>query len=284
MEIIVGKSAGFCGGVLNSVTKATKYIENDQNIYSLGEIVHNKEVIKKLEQKGLKIINSLEEIDDNSKVIIRAHGISKETYALAYKKNLTLYDLTCPKVLKIHDEVQKYTNNSYFVILIAHKTHPEVIGTVSFCQANSVIIEEKDEIKDAINKIQNSGYHKIVVMAQTTFSLDLFNEITNILKEELKDYELIINNTICNATEIRQKETKLLAPNVDAMIIIGGKNSSNTKKLGDISKSLCPNTYIIETRDDLKEDLSHYNKVGIMAGASTPKESIDEVIKFLQKI
>ena len=281
MEIIIGKNAGFCGGVLNSVNKASKYLETNKNIYCLGELVHNKEVIYSLSKKGLKIINSLYEIEDKSNVIIRAHGISKETYELAKEKNLNIYDLTCTKVLKIHEEAKKYVKNNYFIILVALKNHPETIGTISFCGPSSFIVEEEKDIKNAITKIKNSGNKKVAVIAQTTFSLDLFKKISTILIKELKDYELIINNTICNATEIRQKETKELASMVDAMIIVGARNSSNTQKLYEISKSICYNTYNIETSKDLKDDFSDYKKVGIMAGASTPKESIYGVVNLL---
>ena len=282
MEIIVGQSAGFCGGVLNSVNMANKYLEKNTNVYCLGELVHNPQVIKDLENKGLKIINSLEEIEENSKVIIRAHGIPKDTYDLAKKRKIELYDLTCPKVLKIHNDVKKYVNDDYFIVLIAHKIHPEVIGTISFCGENSIIVEEKKDIEKAVSKIKESHKKKVVVIAQTTFSMDLFNEMTEMLKKKLKGYELVIDNTICNATEKRQKEIKELATKVDIMIIIGGKNSSNTRKLYDISKSICTNTYAIETIEDLNIDFSHHYRVGIMAGASTPKKSIDEVVEFLE--
>lgn len=283
MKILIGKSAGFCGGVLNSVNRASTYLEQNKNVYCLGELVHNPQVIKDLENKGLKIINSLDEIDENSKVIIRAHGIPKETYDLAQKRKIELYDLTCPKVLKIHDDVKKYVNEDYFIVLIAHKTHPEVIGTISFCGENSIIVEDEEDIEKTVAKIRASQQKKVVVIAQTTFSMDLFDEMAEMLKKELHDYELVIDNTICNATEKRQKEIKELATKVDAMIIIGGKNSSNTKKLYDISKSICQNTYAIETVEDLNTNFNSYQTIGIMAGASTPQKSIDEVREFLEK-
>ena len=195
MKILIGKSAGFCGGVLNSVNRASTYLEQNKNVYCLGELVHNPQVIKDLENKGLKIINSLDEIDENSKVIIRAHGIPKETYDLAQKRKIELYDLTCPKVLKIHDDVKKYVNDDYFIVLIAHKTHPEVIGTISFCGENSIIVEDEEDIEKAVAKIRASQQKKVVVIAQTTFSMDLFDKMAEMLKKELQDYELVIDNT-----------------------------------------------------------------------------------------
>lgn len=283
MEIIVGKTAGFCGGVFYSVDKASKYVLDNKSVYCLGELVHNKQVVSSLEEKGLKFIEDLSEVKDESTVIIRAHGVAKEVYEEAERRNIKLYDLTCPKVLKIHEQAKKYLDEGYFIILIAHKEHPEVIGTISFCGQDSFIVETKDDILDCLNKVKNSKKKNIVVLAQTTYSIALFNEIVNILKDKFdSSYNFVVNNTICNATESRQKEIKELASLVDAMIIIGGKHSSNTKKLYDISNEICSNTYLVETVSELHDDFSVYNKVGVMAGASTPKESIDDVVNYLK--
>lgn len=284
MEIIVGKSAGFCGGVLNSVNKELKYLDDNKKMYCLGELVHNKQVVSNLENKGLEIIESLDKVPDNSKVIIRAHGIAKEIYDEALKRNIQLYDLTCPKVLRIHQLAKQYNKEGYFIILIAHKIHPEVLGTISYCGEDSAIIETEDDIDNVVNKVNNSSCKKVVVMAQTTYSVDKFNKIVEILKQKIKnDCEFLVNNTICNATDIRQKETKKLASLVDCMIIIGGKNSSNTKKLFDISEETCKKTYLVEDVNELEDDFSLYEKIGIMAGASTPNESIEEVVSYLKK-
>lgn len=284
MEIILGKTAGFCGGVLNSVSKAEQYVLDNKEVYCLGELVHNKQVVDKLKDKGIKFVESLNEVPNETKCIIRAHGVSKDIYQDAKERNIELYDLTCPKVLKIHNDVVNYVNDDYFIVLVAHKNHPEVIGTISFCGEDSFIVQTLEDIEECINMIKKSGKMKIVILAQTTYSTDLFAEISNKMKNLLdNDYEVLINNTICNATEIRQKEMKEIAKIVDAVIIIGGKNSSNTTKLYNISNDLCSNTYLIETVNELNDDFSKYNKVGVMAGASTPKESIDEVITYLNK-
>lgn len=282
MEIVVGKNAGFCGGVLNSINKANDYLKKYDKLYCLGELVHNQQVIDKLKENGLTFIESLDEVNDNSNVIVRAHGISKNIYETAQKRNINLLDLTCPKVLNIHKMVTSYQKDGYFIVLVAHKTHPEVIGTISFCGKNSCIIENIEEIDETIKKIEESNIKKIAVLAQTTFSLELFNDMTEEFKKRLGNYELLINNTICNATEKRQKEVKDLASQVNAMIIIGGKNSSNTKKLYEISKNICEQTYLVETVKELENDFNEIEKVGVMAGASTPKESIDEVINYLK--
>lgn len=166
----------------------------------------------------------------------------------------------------------------------AQKDHPEAIGTISFCGKDSVILEDKNGISEVVRLFKNSSKNKVAVISQTTYSMIKFDELVEELKNQLNDYEINIDNTICSATELRQKETSKLATEVDAMIIIGGKNSSNTKKLYDIASSKCKNTYIVETIDDLKEDMSIFDIVGVMAGASTPKESIDEVVDYLKSV
>ena len=281
--IEVGKLAGFCGGVTNSVEKTKKALKEYKNIYCLGELVHNKEVIKELEDMGLTIIESLDNIKDNSNVIIRAHGVSKDIYEESKKKNINLIDLTCPKVLKIHDSVSEYKDKDYFIILIGSKKHPEVKGTISFCGNKSTIIEDITDIDNTIEIINKNNYKDIVIFAQTTFKESLFNEITNIIKNKLNNKNIVIKNTICSATHLRQEECKKMSKEKDCMIIIGGKNSSNTKKLYEISLENCKNTYLIETVKDLNiKEINKYKNIGIMAGASTPKSSIDEVIINLQ--
>ena len=281
--IEVGKLAGFCGGVTNSVEKTKKALNEHKNVYCLGELVHNKEVIKELEEMGLTIIESLDEIKDNSNVIIRAHGVAKDIYDEANKKGINIIDLTCPKVLKIHDSVSNYRDKDYYIILVGTKKHAEVIGTISFCGDKSTIIEEISDIDDVIDTINQNNYKDIVIFAQTTYKESLFNEITSIIKDRLKNRNVVVENTICSATHLRQEECKKMSKDKDCMIIIGGKNSSNTKKLYEISIDNCKNTYLIETVKELDlKEISKYKNIGIMAGASTPKSSIEDVIINLQ--
>ena len=278
--IKVGKYAGFCGGVTNSVTKTEKYLNEYNNLYCLGELVHNKQVIESLEEKGLKTIETLSEVEDNSTVIIRAHGVANSIYEEAKSRNINLLDLTCPKVLKIHDKVSEYKDNGYFIILVGSKVHPEVIGTISFCGDKSIVIEGLDDLDEVNNIIKTNNYKEVVIFAQTTIKESLFDEIVDNLKEKIPN--LVVENTICNATHLRQQECLEMAKSSDCMIIIGGKNSSNTKKLYEVAISVCPNTYLIETYKELDfNELKKYENIGIMAGASTPKTSIDEVINNL---
>lgn len=285
MEVILGKTAGFCPGVINAITKTEEILKNeDKKIYCLGELVHNRQVIQHLENMGLETIEKIDEVKNKEKVIIRAHGITKEVYEYAKNNNIKLVDLTCPKVLKIHKQAEALAEKGYFIILIAQKNHPEAIGTISFCGKFRKIIENIEEVPSIIKEINKSKKKKVAIISQTTFSMKKFEEICESLKENLEaDVNLEIYNTICNATSLRQKETAQIAEEVEAMIIIGGKNSSNTKKLYEIAKESCPNTFLIETKDELDiKQMNKFNKIGIMAGASTPNASIEEVVEIFR--
>ena len=281
MKVIIGKTSGFCGGVLNAISKTEQELEKEKKIYCLGELVHNKQVVEELEKKGLKTIDNIEEA--NGKTIIRAHGVPIEVYDKANHKGIKIVDLTCPKVLKIHNTAKEYAKKGYFIILIGVEEHPETIGTISFCGKNSYLIKNKEDINKAIEKIIESKIKKILVIVQTTYSIQKFEYIIEELQKKLNtEYEVFVKNTICSATRLRQEETEELSKKVDAMIIVGGKNSSNTKKLYDIAIANCKNTVLIETVNDLDiRNVKKYKKIGIMAGASTPNESVEEIKNIL---
>lgn len=286
MELIIGKTAGFCFGVRNAVDKTYEEInKNTKNLYCLGELVHNGRIVENITKKGVITVNDIYEIPNNSNVIIRAHGVEPSIYDIANEKNLNLIDLTCPKVAMIHKLAKEFVNNKYYIFLIAENNHPETIGTKGFCGKNSTIIEDLEDIDGAIENFNNSSLTKIAILAQTTFSVEKFNNIVNNIKSRV-NCEIEVKNTICNATEMRQAETEELSKKVDLMIVIGGQNSANTKRLYDISSKNCKNAILIQNKDDevLKEVLkNNFEKIGIMAGASTPKESIDEVIEYINK-
>lgn len=284
MEIIVGKTAGFCGGVINSIKKTENLLSERDELYCLGELVHNKQVVDKLKDKGLIVVDRLSEVPNGADVVIRAHGIPKEIYELVGFRNIKLIDLTCPKVLKIHEEASRLVEEDYFIILIAQKDHPEAVGTISFCGNNSAILEDESQIDGVVSKIFESNKKKVAVISQTTYSVSKFERCVENIKEKLIGYDILINNTICGATHQRQEEARELASKVDAMIIIGGKNSSNTKKLYEIALNECNNTYLIETLSDLEISFDNIKLIGVMAGASTPKESIDEVVEYLNNV
>ena len=253
MEVIVGKHSGFCGGVKNSITKAEEELRLSTNVYCLGEIIHNKQVVEDLKNKGLKIVDRIE--DAKEKAIIRAHGTTKDTYEYAKTHNIELLDLTCPNVLKIHENVQKFASQNYFIFLIGIKNHAETIGTYSFCGKNSYIIEIEDDILEGIDILKSYNLKDVLIISQTTFSVALFDKITNSIKEILgSQFNIVIEKSICNSTDVRQKEALELSKTVPLMIIVGGKNSSNTKKLYEVSKINLKNVIHVETKEEL--DLS----------------------------
>lgn len=283
MEIIIGKTSGFCHGVKNAVIKAKEELEQSkEKVYCLGELVHNKDVIITLQKKGLIFIDKLEEA--KGKTIIRAHGTTKETYKKAKELKLELKDLTCPKVLKIHDIAEEYSKNGYYIFLVGIKNHPETIGNFSFCGENSSLIENICDLEQEVKKFQKTKIKKALLISQTTFNLRKFEEITETLRKMLEDEELKVINTICLSTELRQKETENLSQNVDLMLIIGGKNSSNTNKLYDISTKYCKNVIFVESLEDINISfIKQFEKIGVMAGASTPQESIDKIVNFIKQ-
>lgn len=287
MEIIVGKTAGFCYGVKNAVEKSIEELKKEKSVYCLGEIVHNQSVVRNLEDMGMKFIEDLDENTNKKKTVIRAHGVSKEIYNKANNNNIELIDLTCPNVLKIHKIVSEHKENDYYIFLIGTKSHPETIGTAGFCGENFSIVEVEEDIENAIEKLNESRKKKLLVVVQTTFSMEKFlcfsDEIKKSLNKKIEDIKIV--NTICNATKARQEETEKISKKVDYMIIIGGKNSSNTKKLYEIAKKNCQNTICIENYEEINlEDIDGKEILGIMAGASTPQSSIDEVINILRMV
>ena len=290
MEIIIGKTAGFCYGVKRAVDGSLEQIKQDKKVYCLGELVHNKQVIDKLKNIGIEIIEKIEDVKEmNSKVIIRAHGVEKNIYEKARKEQLELVDYTCPNVLKIHKIADEYAKNGYYIFLTGAEKHPEVIGIISYCGDKFSLIESEEDVEVAIEKFRKEDIRKLLIISQTTYSVNKFKKITNMIKDKIEgDVDLVVKNTICLATESRQKETKELSTKVDFMIIIGGKNSSNTRKLYEIAKQNSKDAILIENSEEAIEslrekDLSEIKKIGIMAGASTPSESIEEVVNIFKQ-
>lgn len=282
MEIIVGKYAGFCNGVKNTVNKANEALKDNNKIYSLGDIVHNEVVINNLKKQGLVVCDSLQDIPNNSKVIIRAHGEGIGVYQEAKKRNIDLIDLTCGRVKLVHNKI--LNKNNYFVIIVGKKNHPETIAHKSYSN-NSFVVENFSDISNAYENYLKSNKENIFIVAQTTFNSELFDELVNKIKQVFKNSSIEVDKTICNATSIRQNEAKEIASNVDKMIIIGGKNSSNTKELEVVASKYCQHVYLIGTKEELTENM--FNKddiIGITAGASTPEESINDVVVYLESL
>lgn len=278
MNIIVGKTSGFCNGVSNTVKKAKEAIEEGQ-VYCLGEIVHNERVIEDLENNGMITVKTIEEVPNDSKVIIRAHGELKETYDKANDKNIEILDLTCGKIKAIRVKISKKIEDHY-IIIIGKKNHPESLGVHSFSGENAYIIEDYEDLDDFILEYNKSGLNKIFIVSQTTFNSEKFDYLVEKIKDKVNS-EIIVDKTICSATSERQNETKELSKKVDTMIIVGGKKSSNTKELETIAKEYCHNTILIQDVNDLVLDQIKGNNIGIMAGASTPNIVVEEIINKL---
>ena len=280
MEIIVGKYSGFCNGVRNTVNKTLDELKSN-HIYSVGDIVHNEEVINELKKRGLIVKEKIADIPNNSRVIIRAHGETLDIYKKAKEKNIELVDLTCGKVKLIHNKILSKKNS--FIIIIGKKSHPETIAHKSYSK-NSYVVESFNDISDAYDEYLTCGKELVYIVAQTTFNSELFDKIVDKIKEVFKT-NIEVDKTICNATSIRQKETKEISSSCDKVIVIGGKNSSNTKELEMVAKKYCNNVYLIQTVSDLDKKLfSKEDIVGIVAGASTPDNIIQDVVYYLENI
>ena len=279
MEIVKGKYSGFCAGVNYTYINALKELENGP-LYCLGDIIHNKEVIKDLENKGMSTVSNISEVPNGSKVIFRAHGEPYSSYVYAKNHNIKVIDLTCPKVKMIHNKVNEY-KKEYFIIIIGKKTHPEIIGTIGFCDNNYYVIENLDDLDKVHSEFIKSKMNKVVVISQTTFSSALFDSLVLKIKDIFNNNEVLIDKSICNATEKRQKECEDISKKVSLMLVIGSKHSSNTKELYNIAKKNCTDVFLIENVLDLNNIDIKSNKIGVVAGASTPNYLIDCIISNL---
>ncbi len=275
MKVIKAKTAGFCFGVKRAVDTVYEQVDTcDGPIYTYGPIIHNEEVVKDLESKGVVVLRTEEELDniEDGTVIIRSHGVEKRIYDKLEAKGVRIVDATCPFVKKIHNIVQKESAAGKYILIIGNPDHPEVIGIRGWAGEHAAVIQNADDIEN----IDFSKKEKICVVSQTTFNYNKFKDLVEIIKK--KSYDIIVLNTICNATIERQTEAESIAESVDAMIVIGDKHSSNTQKLFEICRRACNNTYYIQTLDDLDlNQLGSVETVGITAGASTPNNIIEEV-------
>ena len=264
MKVIKAKTAGFCFGVKRAVDTVYEQVDTCNGpIYTYGPIIHNEEVVKDLENKGVVVLRTEEDLDNifEGTVIIRSHGVEKRIYDKLETKGIRIVDATCPFVKKIHNIVQKESAAGKYILIIGNPDHPEVIGIRGWAGEHAEVIQNADDIE----KIDFSKKEKICVVSQTTFNYNKFKDLVEIIKK--KSYDIIVLNTICNATKERQTEAESIAESVDAMIVIGDKHSSNTQKLFEICRKACNNTYYIQTLDDLDlNQLGSVETVGIRFG------------------
>ena len=280
MNVKVAETAGFCFGVQRAVDRVYELIGSDAApIYTLGPIIHNEEVVSDLEKKGVAVIceKDLGSLKGGT-VVIRSHGVGRRVYNTIKKYGLGYVDVTCPFVLKIHKIVERESSRGAHIVIIGDPDHPEVQGICGWCQGPYTVIRNKEEAEAFVPPKGK----KISIVSQTTFNYNKFKDLVEILCKKRYDNNVLnilnILNTICNATEERQREAKNIAGEVDTMLVVGGRHSSNTQKLFEICKKECGNTYYIQTPVDLDSEMFQCSSyVGITAGASTPNKIIEEV-------
>lgn len=277
MNVELAKTAGFCFGVKRAVDTVYQQIEQyrGEKIFTYGPIIHNEEVIKDLRSHGVEVLNDEEELKtaDVDVVVIRSHGVAKYIYDILEERGITCVDATCPFVKKIHKIVAEKSAEGSYIVIVGNGEHPEVQGIRGWAGEQVTVVQTQEDAErfELPDKDQ-----KVCIVAQTTFNYNKFKELVEIISK--KRYDIVVLNTICNATKERQTEARQIAARVDAMVVIGDKRSSNTQKLFEICKEECLNTYYIQTLDDLDiNQLRSVESVGITAGASTPNKIIEEV-------
>ncbi|MFQ9064702.1 MAG: bifunctional 4-hydroxy-3-methylbut-2-enyl diphosphate reductase/30S ribosomal protein S1 [Eubacterium sp.] len=279
-QIILAKTAGFCFGVDRAVNLVYDLVNEGKKVCTLGPIIHNAQLVADLESKGVKIIDDISEAPQGYTVVVRTHGVEKNVLDELDNKNIDFVNATCPFVTKIHNIVKKQDENT--VVLIAgDKNHPEVLGIKSYCKGPSFVFKDEKELEKIIQDNDIGQKNSVICVAQTTFSLNEQKKCKKIFKKLCTNCKIF--DTICNATSDRQNEAEELSKRSDAMIVVGGRHSSNTCKLRDTGEANCP-TFLIETADELASlDLSTYNVIGVTAGASTPSVIIKEVLKSMSE-
>ena len=278
-EVVISENAGFCYGAGRGVDLLNKAIEGGTPIYTYGPILHNDKLIESFEKRGVKVINDVSELKDLPKglVVIRCHGVEKSVCDAIEATGNEIYDATCPFVKRIHKIVAQKSAEGEKIVVIGNPKHAEVIGIVGWSSTGALVLETEEQVRN----FKPDPGEKICIVAQTTFNRNKFQEFLDIFQKN--SYNMTVMNTICDATRIRQAEADELSAKADTMIVIGDEKSSNSRKLFDICKKNCANTYFIQTVDDIKGKLSGVNGlIGITAGASTPRYIIEEVQSYVR--
>lgn len=277
MEIYVAQYAGFCFGVERAVNLVKNAIDEYDHIVTLGPIIHNPQLVEELKEKGVAVAENADDIKDGSTVVLRSHGVEKKERLALKKKKIHIIDAICPYVNKAHNEAVSLSNNGFFLVIFGEKDHPEVKGITSYIHTEYFVVNNVEEAQKIDFK------DKIGLLAQTTQERKVFEQIAEVLKDRCNELKVV--STICNATTLRQDAAKKVAGMVDVMFVVGGKNSANTRRLYKICKDICERTFHIETKEEIDKNLLiGVNKVGVTAGASTPKYIIDDVIEYLNGV
>ncbi len=283
-EIKAAQSAGFCFGVDRAVKLVYEELEkNSGKVATLGPIIHNKDVVDDLKNKGVRIVDDLVCLEKGEKAVIRSHGVGRDVYEYLESNGIPYIDATCPFVSRIHKIVREYAEKGYYILIAGDRNHPEVQGIVGHCgEKNCFVFKDDTELRDFFSKNYTKLEKKLAIAAQTTYNILVWGECLKVIPEDKEN--ILVFETICSATSKRQSDAAKLSREVDAMVIVGGKNSSNTKKLFNVCSENCP-SYHIENADELYSlNLKNADKIGITAGASTPAYIIKEVQNTMAEI
>ena len=282
MNVTLAKTAGFCFGVNRAVNTVYDLLQKGERVCTLGPIIHNPQLVDELSQKGVRIVNSPDEAKSGETLVIRSHGVEKSVIDYCTQNGIKFVDATCTFVSKIHRIVYEKSRDGYVVIIAGDINHQEVKGIVGHSVGDTFVVQDDLELEDLLRKNGNFAEKNIILVSQTTFNKKVWQKIEKNLKKVCTNAEIF--DTICNATAMRQQEAFELSKLNDAVVVIGGKGSSNTAKLFDVCKANCSNTYWVETADELNiSDFSNYENVAVVAGASTPAGIIKEVLKTMSE-
>ena len=305
MEIMVAKRAGFCFGVKKAIEIAeeTAARNKGKKTYVYGQLVHNERVIDDLQKKGIEFIEDIKNIPEGAVTVLRAHGEPGTTYQKLKLKNISknnnLNDATCPLVTLVHNAAIKLKNNGYEVIIFGKKDHPESIGTSYHIKGkNTFIVENPEDADSVVGHINKNNFSKVAIISQTTMSVtgykELIDNLNKISRNKFENLHLSLKemskpfvfiDTICNPTKQRQSDTEEIAKKADVMVVIGGKNSSNSKELAAKSKEFGVETYFIQSADQVKKVwFNGKDHIGVTAGASTPDVTINEVVDKIKEV
>ena len=282
MRVVIADSAGFCMGVRRAVNMVLELVEKtEEPICSIGPLIHNPQVVELLRQRGVKPVRNLDEISRGI-VVIRSHGISPQLREKLQAKGLQILDATCPRVARVHRAVEKYSRLGYLIVVLGDSGHSEVEGILGFAEGKAVVVQSPEDVKNLPDADQ------VILVAQTTQSSQRFEQVAEAVKQKyskLPEDKLVIINTICDSTERKQEEVRALVRKVDAFVIVGGKESANTKRLQEIAESEGKPSYLVESEDELEfEKISGLSAVGLTAGASTPNWMIRRVYEGLKRV
>ena len=282
MKITLAKTAGFCFGVNRAVNTVYDLLNEGKKVCTLGPIIHNPQLVSELESKGVRIVNSPEEVNKGETLVIRSHGVAKQTLLTAKELGIDVVDATCTFVSKIHKIVEEESKKGAVTIIAGDAAHQEVIGIVGHSLGEVFVVANEEELQELFEKHSYLHEKPIIMVSQTTFKLKTWQELQKILKKLCTNAKIF--DTICNATSMRQQEAFELSNRSDAIIVIGGRHSSNTAKLFSVCKANCDKTYLIETAKELPMDcLVGCEEIGVVAGASTPAGIIKEAIKTMSE-